>query len=489
MDDLGRLHPHHYEPPPLAGITGRTRTIALMVLCLCALTIGIDMTITNVALPAIGHQLDAPTHELQWVVDGYNIMIAGLLVLGGGLADRYGRRRVFIMGYTLFGLASLTAAFSAGSGGLIASRVVMGIGAAGVSAPALAIIAAMYPPEERGGAIGAFVVFGASGLAIGPIAGGLLLDQFWWGSVFLVNVPLVAIAVILAMRTVAESRAPLPDGEHPPLDVIGALFSVVGLSAVLFGVIEGPSRGWTSAPVVAGLAVGAIVIAFFIHRELRVRSPLFDVRILARPVVLTGSITLFMAYVLFTGFLFIHPQYLQDVESETIVTVGLLLVPFALVFGICSKLAPAALRRLGGRVTITLGLAGSAVSTALLAVATGGSLAFTVAASALLGAALSLLIAPPSTVVMNDLPESKAGDGSSLNMVSRFVGAAVGVAVVGSVLASIYASQLRGSLGSLNDVQGATAQGSIQGALEVAKTLSPSSSQALATAARPSRTL
>ena len=360
----------------------------------------------------------------------------------------------------------------------------MGIGAAGVIAPALAIIASMYPPDERAGAISAFVVFGAIGLAVGPIAGGLLLDHFWWGSVFLVNVPVVIVAVVVGARTIPESRAPAPDGAPRSLDVIGAALSVIGLGALLFGVIEGPARGWTSPAVLVGLIGGAVVTALFVRRELRVRSPLFDVRILARPVVATGSITLFIAYVLFTGFLFVLPQYLQDVETESIVAVGLLLVPFAVVFGLCSTRAPAVLARFGSRVTISAGLVVSAIAAALLAVSVGGPIVFTIAATAVLGAGISMLIAPPSTVVMNDLPESKAGDGSSLNMVSRFVGAAVGVAVVGSVLASIYARDVTQALGSLTSAQNDQAQGSIQGAVEVAQSLQPSASDALLTAAR-----
>jgi MFS family permease len=227
-----------------------------------------------------------------------------------------------------------------------------------------------------------------------------------------------------------------------------------------------------------------VVIVLFVRHELRARSPLFDVRILRRPVVATGSVTLFIAYVLFTGFLFVLPQYLQDVEAESIVAVGLLLVPFAVVFGACSTQAPKVLARFGSRATITAGLVVSALAAAFLAVAVGESIGFTVAATALLGAGLSMLIAPPSTVVMNDLPEAKAGDGSSLNMVSRFVGAAVGVAIVGSVLASIYAREVSQTVASLDAAQADQAEGSIQGALEVAQGLPSSAGDALLAAAR-----
>jgi len=484
VHDHGRLHAHHHEPPTVQPI-GRQRSIALGILCLCALTAGLDMTIVNVALPSIGRALDAPTNELQWTVDSYNIVLAGMLVLGGALADRYGRRRIFLASYTLFALASFAAAFSPSTGVLIALRGVMGLGAAGVTAPALAIIASMYRPEERGRAIAAFAVFGATGLAVGPIAGGLLLDHFWWGSVFLVNVPIVAVGVALGARTLPESTAPIPAGGRPRLDIEGAILSVVGLGVLLFGIIEGPNRGWTSPEVIAGLVIGAAALVLFVWRALRVEAPLFDVRILDRPAVATGSITLVMAYLLLNSFLFLNPQYLQDVQSESIVTVGLLFAPFAVIFGACSLRAQRVLQLLGPRKTIPLGLVVTAVASGAFAIALTEPLWLTIVASLIFGVGLSLLIAPPSTVVMNDLPAAKAGDGSSLNFVSRFAGASVGVAIVGSIMASSYVSHLEDAdLPSLSSQQADKSKGSLQGALEVANSLDSSADSALTTAAQ-----
>ena len=484
MHDHGRLHAHHDEPVTVQP-SGRRRSIALGILCLCALTAGLDMTIVNVALPSIGRALDAPVNELQWTVDSYNIVLAGMLVLGGALADRYGRRRVFLASYTLFAIASFAAAFSQSTGELIALRAVMGLGAAGVTAPALAIIASMYRPDERGRAIAAFAVFGATGLAVGPIAGGLLLDHFWWGSVFLVNVPIVAVGVVLGARTLPESKAPVPDGGRPRLDIEGAILSVVGLGVLLFGIIEGPNRGWTSPEVIAALVIGAAALALFVGRALRVKAPLFDVRILDRPAVATGSITLVMAYLLLNSFLFLNPQYLQDVQSQPIVTVGLLFVPFAVIFGACSFRAQQVLALLGPRKTIPLGLVVTAVASGAFAIALTEPLWLTIVASLIFGVGLSLLIAPPSTVVMNDLPAAKAGDGSSLNFVSRFAGASVGVAIVGSIMASVYVSHLEDAdLPSLSSQQADKSEGSLQGALEVANSLDSSADSALTTAAQ-----
>jgi MFS family permease len=309
----------------------------------------------------------------------------------------------------------------------------MGLGAAGVTAPALAIIASMYPPEERGRAIGSFVVFGASGLALGPILGGLLLDHFWWGSVFLVNVPIVAAGIVLGARTIPESRAPVPAGGRPPLDVVGAVLSVVGLGALLFGVIEGPGRGWTAPEVAAALGLGAATLVGFVVWELRAHAPLFDVRILGRPPVATGAVTLLMAYLLLNSFLFLNPQYLRDVRGEQIVVVGMLFLPFAAVFGFCSLQAQRAVRRFGARATITTGLVVVALASAVLA---------------------------------------GTGTGPLWKM------------LVGSILSSAYVRSVDADLSALGAEEADKARGSLQGALEVAATLPPSADSRLTSAAQ-----
>src|SRR5881227_1726255 len=209
IDHAGVLHRRHApatDTPVRAD--GRSRQLALAVVCLCIFTITVDITITNVALPFIAKDLKANTTSLQWVVDAYNIVLAGLLLLGGGLADRFGRKLVFLAGYALFGLACALAAFSSSTGALIGARALMGVGAAGVIAPALAILAVLFKPEERGPAVAAWAMFGAAGLAVGPIAGGLLLDHFWWGSVFLVNLPLVVVGVVAGIAVIPESTKP-----------------------------------------------------------------------------------------------------------------------------------------------------------------------------------------------------------------------------------------------------------------------------------------
>lgn len=475
MQDTSRLHPHHGdEGGTAAPLPTRTRTIALLVLCFAALTAGIDSTITNVALPFISTQLDAGTNGLQWVVDAYTVTLAGMLVLGGAAADRYGRRRVFLGGFTIFGLASLLAAFSPSTEVLITARALMGLGAAGVVAPSLAILAVLYPPEERGRAISTFAVVGATGLAVGPILGGVLLDHFWWGSVFLVNVPLVAVALVVGRRVLPESRKP----DTVPIDVGSAVLSVIGLGALVSAVIEGPNRGWLAPLVVGSAVVGVAALVTWVQLQRRAEAPMFDVRVLARPVVATGAVTLFVAYWIFFSVLFVLPQYLQDVADVSIVAVGLLLVPFAATFGVLSLQSAKVVGRLGPRVGIAGGLTVSALGFLIMAGALDAPLWVTIAGSMVVGAGLSQLIAPPSTVVMNDLPPERAGEGSSVNMVSRSVGASVGVAVVGSVLAALYRDQL-GTVSGLDAAQQTSAEGSVSGAVEVADSLGGNAGAAL----------
>ena len=482
LDHAGFLHPNHAPPTdrPLAT-DARSRRLALGIICLCAATITVDITITNVALPFIAKDLKANTTSLQWIVDVYNIVLAGLLLIGGGLADRFGRKRVFLGGFAVFGVGCAAAAFSSSTGALVAARALMGVGAAGVIAPALAILAVLFPPEERGPAVAAWTMFGAAGLAVGPIAGGLLLDHFWWGSVFLVNVPLVVVAIAVGIRLIPESRRP----GAARLDVVGAVLSVAALGALLAGVIEGPVRGWGDPLTLALLVVGIVLTAGFAEWELRSAAPMFDLRILRRPAVATGALALFVSYICFTGMLFLIPQHLQDVRGIGVVATGLLLAPFAVLFGVLSQRAGGVLARQGSRRTLGTGLVvmGAGMAGLALLPETGAAVVV-VAGTLVLAGGFALLIAPGTTVVINDLPVEKAGDGSSLNMLSRFAGAALGVAFLGSVLASVYAARLKGATAALSADKAQRSRQSISGALGVASGLSHVDAHALTVAAR-----
>jgi len=378
-------------------------------------------------------------------------------------------------------VACALAAFSSSTGGLVAARALMGFGAAGVIAPALAILAVLFPPEERGPAVASWAMFGAAGLATGPIAGGLLLDHFWWGSVFLVNLPAVVVGIVVGIRVIPESRR--PGTAH--LDIVGAVLSVAALGTLLAGIIEGPVRGWGNADTLGLLVVGIAFTAAFAAWELRSAVPMFDLRILRRPVVAAGALALFVSYVCFTGMLFLIPQHLQDVRGIGVVATGLLLAPFAIIFGVLSSRASAVLERQGSRRTLGAGLAVMGAGMAALALLPEAGAALVVVVGTLvLGGGLALLIAPATTVVINDLPVEKAGDGSSLNMLSRFAGAAFGVAFLGSVLTSVYSSRLKTATARLSADDAQHSRQSIGGALRVAGHLAVHDARALAVAAR-----
>ena len=262
-----------------------------------------DMTIVNVALPDISNDLDAGIGELQWVLDAFLVSLAGLLLVGNGLADRFGRRRVFLLGLIGFAVTSVLAAVAGTVGELIAARVLMGVAAACVMPPALSLLAVLFPPELRSKAAGVWAAVAGLGLALGPVLGGLLVDVAGWRWVFLVNVPFVLLAVPFGLRWLPESRRP----GAPPLDIPGAALSTLALGGVVFTLIEGVDAGWTSPAVLIAAITGVAAGVAFLATELRRRHPLFDVRVLARRRVAAGALVILAAYIATLGMLFVHP--------------------------------------------------------------------------------------------------------------------------------------------------------------------------------------
>lgn len=436
---------HHHDRAgrpavaPVDHVSTTRRSIAFFVLLLCCFAAIVDLTVTNLALPAIATDLHVGVGALQWVVDAYNIAIAGLLLLGGGLADRFGRKRIFLLGFAIFGVGCLVASFAPTVGVLVAARAVMGTGAALVLTPSLAIIAVLFPPEERARAISIWAIVGGIGIAVGPVIGGLLLDHFWWGSVFLINVPLVVVAVIVGIVALPESRKP----DAGRLDPVGAVLSVIGLGVFLFGIIEGPERGWGSPLIIGSIVVGALTVVAFFVWELRHDAPMFDVRILGIVEVSMGSFVLLLDYIVMTGMLFLVPSYLQSIEGISVVDTGFLLMPFALSFVAMSQFMPRLVARVRVSLLSTVGLAfGLAAMLTFVAAPHGGG-TFTIVIGLLLaGVGIALMLTPSSTLIINGLPESKTGEGSSTSMLSRFLGACLGVAIAGTVFSMAFASRM-----------------------------------------------
>jgi EmrB/QacA subfamily drug resistance transporter len=428
----------------------------------------VDMTIVNVALPAISEDLNAGVGELQWVLDGFLVAVAGLLLLGSGLADRFGRKRVFLSGMAGFGVASVLCALAPSPVALIGARVLMGAAAACVLPPALSLIAVMFPPEERAQALGVWTAASGAGLAIGPVLGGVLVNEAGWQAVFLVNVPVAAVVVPAGLKVLPESTRP----GTPPLDLLGVALSILSLGGIVFALIEGPDAGWTSPEVIASAVIGVVAGATFVRVEQRGRHPLFDVGVLARPAVAGGAVAILCVYLAFLGTMFVLPQYLQYVQDRSVVAAGLLLAPFGLGVAIGSPYSARLFAALGARMTISGGLLALAASTALfLLLSRTSTVAVVIVGAGLIGLLVPLVLAPATAVIMNDLGQEKAGDGGAVNQLARQVGGALGVAIIGTVFAGVYSNEIEQKLGRLSGPQRERAAGSIEEARDVLDTV------------------
>jgi MFS transporter, DHA2 family, multidrug resistance protein len=418
----------------------RRRWIALGVLCLSLLAIVVDNTIVNVALPTLVRELDADVTGLQWVVDAYTLVFAALLLLAGALGDRFGRRRTLLAGLAVFGAASAAAASAGGVDGLIVARAIMGAGAAFVMPATLSLIISVFEDaRERAMAIGIWAATAGLGVALGPVVGGVLLDRFWWGSIFLVNVPLCAVAIAVGRTVVPESRDPVARR----LDWPGAALSGAGLVVLVWAIIEAPSHGWASARVLAAGALAAALLLAFVHRQRRAAEPLLDVRLFRDPRFTAASATIGLLFFALFGFLFLSTQYLQFVLGYSPSAAGVRVLPYAgamIVFAVASaKLVLA----LGTKRVATAGMLLFAAGLAVAAtVSTDGGYGRLALALALMGAGMGLAGAPATESIMGSLPPERANVGSAVNDTTRELGGAFGVAIVGSLMSSLYAGAL-----------------------------------------------
>jgi EmrB/QacA subfamily drug resistance transporter len=415
----------------------------LLVMCLSLLVVVIDNTILNTALPTLARVLHAGTSSLQWITDAYTLCFAALLIPAGALGDRYGRRKSVLAGLLIFALGSVAAAVATGTGTLIAARVVMGLGATLVMPATLSIINAVFPPKERPQAIAAWSAVAGVGIIVGPTLGGLLLSHFWWGSVFLVNVPLVVIAIAGVLTTVPETAE--SDGHR--LDLIGTLLVAAALVAIVDAIIEAPTRGWTAGITVAEAGIGLGALTLFAWWELRNPDPLIDLRIFRARAFSAAAASVTVIFFALFGSLFVLTQYLQLVHGYSPLAAGVRALPFALAMGATSALSPALAQRLGSRLIIPAGMA--LMGAGLLDLATAGvttPYSQLAAAVAVMGAGMGLVMAPASTMIMATVPGHQAGTGSAINDTIREVGGALGIAIVGSVCAAVYSSRLGGVL-------------------------------------------
>ncbi|MGK2954213.1 MAG: DHA2 family efflux MFS transporter permease subunit, partial [Solirubrobacterales bacterium] len=336
-------HPDHHSGtgPPADGEPDPRRWKALWVICAAIFLSAVDMTIVNVALPNIADDLNASVNELQWVVEGFLLALASLLLVGGGLADRFGRKRVFLIGFTGFAVSSLLAAASESPTQLIGARVLMGVSVALILPPALSLMSAIFPSKELPRAIAIWAGTAGLGLAAGPVLGGILSDIADWRWVFLVNVPVTLLAIPFGIRLLPESVRP----GTPAIDLLGVALSTLALGGIVFALIEGVAQGWLDTDVLVAGAVGLGALVAFCVLEIRFDEPLFDITVLGRPRVRAGALALVAIYGSTMGMLFLLPQYLQYVQGRSALVSGLAMAPFGVGMAITSPFA----RRLTAR--------------------------------------------------------------------------------------------------------------------------------------------
>jgi EmrB/QacA subfamily drug resistance transporter len=421
---------------------------ALGVLVASLLVITLDNTILNVALPSLRADLGVDSAQAQWVVDSYLLVFAGLLLVGGTLGDRFGRRRWLTIGLIVFGGGSVLAAISGNAHELIAARALMGVGAAAIMPATLSILMNIFPEDERPKAIAVWAGVSGLGVALGPIVGGLLLEQYSWGSVFLVNVPIVLGALFFGRILVPESRDP----EAPRIDVVGAALSIVGLTSVVWGLIEASDRGWTDSAILGAFAFGAVVLAGFLAWERRVSQPMIDIQIFKNLRFSAASLSIALVFFGLMGTIFMLTTYLQTVLGYTALEAGYRMIPVAVGLVIGARSAVAVHRILGAKLAVAGGLVVVAVGMEILSAAdTTSGYGLVATALVVLGLGMGTAMTPATEAIMGALPREKAGVGSAMNDVLREVGGTLGVAVLGSLLASKYGDSMAGSVSSLPD--------------------------------------
>jgi EmrB/QacA subfamily drug resistance transporter len=457
-------------PAPWAGESGqsRRRWLALAVLCVTLLIVNLDNTVLNVALPTLVRDLNATSSQLQWIVDSYALVFAGLLLVSGSLADRVGRKRTFVAGLSAFACASAWAAFSGSVPMLIAARATMGVGAALMMPSTLAIITDMFRDHhERQRAIGIWSGTSGLGIALGPIVGGLLLARFWWGSVFLINVPIAVIGLLCALPLVPDSR----NAAALRPDLAGGLLSIAGLGLVLWSIIEAPVHGWSSVQVVSTGIAGVVLLGAFAAWERVTSHPMLNLRFFRRRRFSAAITSVGLVMFGLLGSLFMLTQFLQFDLGYTALQAGIRVLPAAGMIAVIAPFSIVFVRAAGTKLTVAAGLLSIAVG---LWQISGASVAATyldtLAGVILLGIGAGLAIPAATESVMGSLPRSDTGVGSATNGVFIQVGGALGVAVIGSLLASRYQDTMTAGLAAYHVPRAfaGTILGSIGGALGVA---------------------
>lgn len=439
--------------------------MSLAVLCLSLLMVVLGNTVLNIALPTLVRELNATDQQLQWMVDAYALVFAGLLFTGGALGDRFGRKGALNIGLVVFGLGSVIAGIGTTSGQIIAGRAVMGIGAALVMPSTLSILTNVFPPEERARAIGIWAGVAGAGGAIGPIVSGFLLEHAWWGSIFFINLPVVVLALVAGWFLVPTSR----DHDHVGLDIPGALLSIGAVGSLVYGIIEAPEKGWGNTATLTAFGVAAVFGIAFAARELTASAPMLDLRYFRRRGFTGGSVAISMMFFGMFGMFFLLTQYLQLVKGWSALGTGVRCLPFALTMMVAAPSSAPLAERLGTKRVVAMGISIAAVGMFLMSRMSPDTGYLAIAGSlVVLAAGMGLTMAPSTAAIMSSLPLGKAGVGSAMNDTNRELGGALGVAVLGSILASQFRHHLGDAVSGLPHAVADAARSSLGGALRVA---------------------
>ena len=453
----------------------------LAVLCTSLLIVIIGNTTLNVALPTLARELDASTTSLQWMVDAYSLIFAGMLFTAGTIGDRFGRKGALQFGLALFMAGSVFAAFADTSGMVIGGRAVMGLAAAFVMPSTLSILTNVFPAHERTQAIAIWAGVSGGGAAIGPIASGWLLEHFWWGSVFLVNVPVILLALVSGAILLPRSKDP---GEHP-IDVPGATLSIIALSSLVYGIIEGPQHGWMSAATLGAFALSAVAIAGFLWRESVAANPMLDLNLFRDRRFSVASAGMTLTFFAMFGTFFLLAQYLQLVLDYSPLESGLLQLPFAFIIMLVAPQIPRFVRRFGSAWVVPVGMTSIGVGLCLLSLLEVGSSLFNLYLAMIpLAAGMAISMTPQTSLIMSSVPLERAGVGSAMNDTTRELGGALGVAVLGSIVASRYISGVASSIAGLPDQAREIADSGLSGALVVGQQIGGEQGAALVQSAR-----
>lgn len=453
----------------------------LLVLCLSLVVVMVANISLNVALPALARDLDASTSSLQWMVDAYALVFAGLLFTAGTIGDRFGRKGALQGGLVLFLVGSAVAAMAGTAATVIAGRAIMGLAAALVMPSTLSILVNVFPPDERSRAIAIWAGIASGGAAVGPVASGLLLEHYWWGSVFLVNVPVVVLALLAGRRFVPRSADP----DHQPVDLPGVALSILGVGALVYAIIEAPAHGWTGTRTVATFAFAALALALFARREHRTGHPMLDLALFRDRRFSVASTGIGLTFFAMFGVFFVVTQYLQLVLGYSALQAGLCVLPVPLVIMVLAPQLPGLVAAFGAARVVPVGLGLMATGLGALSRLGPDSPVVTVVVALVPMAAGMAATGPPlTTVLMASVPPGRAGVGSAMNDTSRELGGALGVAVLGSLLTTRFSSSLDPVVAGLGAQDQTVAMSGLAGALDVARGLAGPPGEALASAAR-----